>query len=130
VPPFGFGSGSQGLASTEACAELAVVQHLNVVAVEALAHTQRIDDPDQVVAAEPVRLRTDLAWTSGRLSVGSAAARVKSLCWPHSRRSVAVGRDVAPEAASAQMTKMSKEITGSAHNEPPTRGQTSPSWRC
>jgi hypothetical protein len=36
---------------------VAVVQHLDL-AVDALAHAQRVDDPGQGVAAEPVQLRT------------------------------------------------------------------------
>jgi hypothetical protein len=42
------------------------VQHLDL-AVDALAHARRVDDPDRVVVAEPVQLLSDLAWKSGRV---------------------------------------------------------------
>ena len=63
-----------------------------------LAHAQRVDDPDQVVVAEPVQLLSDLAWKSGcahprTSSCMGQIAMVASLWW-----SVAVGRD-AVEAA-------------------------------
>jgi hypothetical protein len=47
-------------------AELALVQHVHV-AVGVLAHRQRVDDPHQVVVAEPVQLLPDLAVEVGLL---------------------------------------------------------------
>jgi hypothetical protein len=70
------------------------VQHLDL-AVDALAHAQRVDDPDQVVTAEPVQLLLDLAWRSRcvnpRTSSCMGQIAIVAIRW----WSVAVGRDIA-----------------------------------
>ena len=62
--PFGFGSGSQGLVSTEAGTKLAVVQHPDL-ALEALAHAQRIDNRTRSLSPSRCSSERISPWKSG-----------------------------------------------------------------